>query len=249
MTGIHRKAAIRLLRRPPRPRTAPSRAGRPRAVRSGRRRRRRGAVAGQWPDRRPSAAPLRARAPRPAHPVRRPGPRSRASTRSCARSAAPRSPACWRPPAPRPRRAACRPPGPAPGSSTRSPSAPSPSGTTRAPASARSISSRTVGAAPRGFYLCTLCAVDIATSWVELEAVWGKGQQRVGAAIHHVRERLPVPLVGLDSDNGSEFINHALYAWCQRARDHLHPQPRLEEERQCPRRAEERRGRPAAHRL
>jgi hypothetical protein len=72
------------------------------------------------------------------------------------------------------------------------------------------------GSSTQGFYLCTLCAVDIATTWVELEAVWGKGQQRVGSAIHYVRERLPVPLVGLDSDNGSEFINHRLYTWCQR---------------------------------
>ena len=71
------------------------------------------------------------------------------------------------------------------------------------------------GSSTQGFYLCTLCAVDIATSWVELEAVWGKGQQRVGSAIHYARERLPVPLVGLDSDNGSEFINHHLYAYCQ----------------------------------
>jgi hypothetical protein len=72
------------------------------------------------------------------------------------------------------------------------------------------------GSSTQGFYLCTLCAVDIATTWVELEAVWGKGQRRVGGAIHHVWERLPVPLVGLDSDNGSEFINHGLYDWCQR---------------------------------
>ncbi len=72
------------------------------------------------------------------------------------------------------------------------------------------------GSSTEGFYLCTLCAVDIATAWVELDAVWGKGQQRVGGAIHHVWERLPVPLVGLDSDNGSEFINHGLYDWCRR---------------------------------
>jgi hypothetical protein len=74
------------------------------------------------------------------------------------------------------------------------------------------------GSSTAGFYLCTLCAVDIATSWVELEAVWGKTQHRVGGAIHHVWQRLPVPLVGLDSDNGSEFINHGLYDWCQRHR-------------------------------
>ena len=72
------------------------------------------------------------------------------------------------------------------------------------------------GSSTRGFYLCTLCAVDITTAWVELDAVWGKNQERVGSAVHRVRERLPVPLVGLDSDNGSEFINRHLWTWCQR---------------------------------
>jgi Integrase core domain len=72
------------------------------------------------------------------------------------------------------------------------------------------------GPTTRGFFLYTLCAVDVATSWVDLQAVWGKGQLRVGTAIHHVRQRLPMPLRGVDSDNGSEFINHDLYAWCQR---------------------------------
>jgi hypothetical protein len=72
------------------------------------------------------------------------------------------------------------------------------------------------GTSTEGFYLCTLCAVDIATAWVELEAVWGKGQQRVGAAVHYVRQRLPMPLLGLDTDNGSEFINQALWGYCQR---------------------------------
>jgi hypothetical protein len=72
------------------------------------------------------------------------------------------------------------------------------------------------GTSTQGFYLCTLCAVDIATAWVELDAVWGKGQERVGGAIDHVRIRLPVPLVGLDSDNGSEFINRSLLDYCRR---------------------------------
>ncbi len=72
------------------------------------------------------------------------------------------------------------------------------------------------GRSTDGFYLCTLCAVDIPTAWIELEAVWGKNQERVGSALHRVRTRLPVPLVGLDSDNGSEFINHHLLAWCRR---------------------------------
>ena len=71
------------------------------------------------------------------------------------------------------------------------------------------------GSSTQGFYLCTLCAVDIATAWVELEAVWGKGHKRVGGAIHRVRQRLPMPLLGLDSDNGSEFINQSLYDYCR----------------------------------
>jgi hypothetical protein len=67
-----------------------------------------------------------------------------------------------------------------------------------------------------GFYLNTLMAVDVATGWSEFIGVWGKGQQRVGTAIHHVRNRLPFPLFGLDLDNGSEFINRDLAIWCQR---------------------------------
>jgi hypothetical protein len=71
------------------------------------------------------------------------------------------------------------------------------------------------GSKTEGFYLCTLCTVDITTAWVELEPVWGKGQKRVRGAIHRVRTRLPIPLVGLDSDNGSEFINRALLTYCR----------------------------------
>ena len=62
----------------------------------------------------------------------------------------------------------------------------------------------------QGFHLWTVTAVDVATGWVEMDVVWGKTQERVGAAIRRVHRRLPVPLLGLDSDNGSEFINHGL---------------------------------------
>ena len=71
------------------------------------------------------------------------------------------------------------------------------------------------GSSTRDFYLCTLCAVDIATAWVELEAIWGKRHERVGGGVHRVRQRLPMPLLGLDSDNGSEFINQSLYDYCR----------------------------------
>jgi hypothetical protein len=57
------------------------------------------------------------------------------------------------------------------------------------------------GSSTQDFYLCTLCAVDIATAWVELEAIWGKRHERVGGGVHRVRQRLPMPLLGLDRDN------------------------------------------------
>jgi len=72
------------------------------------------------------------------------------------------------------------------------------------------------GESTEGFYLNTLSAVDVATGWVECRGVWGKGQERVGGAIHQIGQGLPFPLLGLDSDNGGEFINHRLYAYCQR---------------------------------
>jgi len=74
------------------------------------------------------------------------------------------------------------------------------------------------GESTEGFYVTTLCGVDVATGWVECQEVWGKGQERVGGAVHHLQRRLPFPLLGLHSDNGSEFINQHLYDYCQRHR-------------------------------
>ena len=74
------------------------------------------------------------------------------------------------------------------------------------------------GESTEDFYLNTLSTVDVATGWSECIGVWGKGQEHVAGAVHRVRQRLPFPLLGLDSDNGSEFINQHLYAYCQRER-------------------------------
>ena len=71
------------------------------------------------------------------------------------------------------------------------------------------------GDSPDGLFLTTLTTVDVASGWSECIGVWGKGQQRVRAAIHRVRQRLPFPLLGIDSDNGSEFINRYLYNYCR----------------------------------
>jgi len=60
----------------------------------------------------------------------------------------------------------------------------------------------------------TLCFTDINTSWTECVATPNKAQIHVFAAIKQARQRLPFPLLGIDSDNGSEFINNQLYRYC-----------------------------------
>jgi hypothetical protein len=70
------------------------------------------------------------------------------------------------------------------------------------------------GDSARGQFINTLDAIDIATGWCETEAVINKAQKHVFAALKKIRERLPFPLLGIDSDNGSEFINDELFRWC-----------------------------------
>lgn len=71
------------------------------------------------------------------------------------------------------------------------------------------------GTTTAGEYINTLDMVDVATGWTECVAIIGKSQTAVFAAIRRVRERLPFPLLGLDSDNGSEFLNHQLIRYCE----------------------------------
>lgn len=65
------------------------------------------------------------------------------------------------------------------------------------------------GMTTEGFYLTTLVGVDITTGWTECVPVWGKGQSRVGGGVDRLRRQVPFKLLGIHSDNGSEFINHA----------------------------------------
>lgn len=71
------------------------------------------------------------------------------------------------------------------------------------------------GGNPCGDYAQTLDLTDVATGWTELAAVRNKAQVWVFEALHEIRQRLPFPLLGLDSDNGAEFINHHLMRYCQ----------------------------------
>jgi hypothetical protein len=71
------------------------------------------------------------------------------------------------------------------------------------------------GDSTRGEYLNSLDMIDVKTRWVELAALLNRSQATVGAAIAECRRRLPYALLGLDSDNGSEFINHNLKRYCE----------------------------------
>jgi len=69
-----------------------------------------------------------------------------------------------------------------------------------------------------GDYCQTLDLTDVCTGWTETEAVPNKAQVWVFEAIQTIRARLPFPLRGLDSDNGSEFVNKELLRYCQKER-------------------------------
>ena len=56
---------------------------------------------------------------------------------------------------------------------------------------------------------------DIHSTWTETRAVLGKGQTWIVAALEDMRQALPFRLRGIDSDNGSEFLNHHLVSYCR----------------------------------
>lgn len=70
------------------------------------------------------------------------------------------------------------------------------------------------GGEARGDYIQTLDITDVCTGWTETQAVRNKAQVWVFEALKRIRQRLPFKLLGIDSDNGSEFINDQLYRYC-----------------------------------
>jgi hypothetical protein len=70
------------------------------------------------------------------------------------------------------------------------------------------------GNTTEGQYLNTLTCTDLATGWTDVTALRHRSQAAVSEAIQRMRHRLPFPLLGIDSDNGSEFINDLLYRYC-----------------------------------
>jgi hypothetical protein len=71
------------------------------------------------------------------------------------------------------------------------------------------------GESSAGDFLYTLTATDIATGWTELAVLRCRSQIAVTDALELIRKRLPFPMIGIDCDNGSEFINHNLVRYCE----------------------------------
>jgi hypothetical protein len=71
------------------------------------------------------------------------------------------------------------------------------------------------GDSASGDFCYSLNVTDIHTGWTETRAVLGKSREAVRRALEEIRQALPFPLRGIDSDNGSEFINDHLFRYCR----------------------------------
>jgi len=245
VTGMHRKAAIRLLRRAPRPRRGPH------ALAA------RGATAPPSP-RRPKSCGRRAAGSVPTGCIRlwansssgssgavnsRWPPRSRSSS---GRRVARPSRGCWRPPALSSRRAGTPRPSPAPGSSTKSRSDLHGVGR-RAPRLLRGGSRGPLWEQHQGFYLCTLCASTLRRpGWNSRPS---GARVSSGSAPPSLRPRAPPGTASGARQRQRLGVHQPPSLHMVSARGHhLHAQPRYKK-KTGPCRAEERRRRPAAHRL
>lgn len=67
-----------------------------------------------------------------------------------------------------------------------------------------------------GDFIRTLTSVEISSGWTELRAVWNRGQHATFEGVESIWECQPFDLLGVDSDNGGEFLNHHLYEWLKK---------------------------------
>jgi hypothetical protein len=71
------------------------------------------------------------------------------------------------------------------------------------------------GGVAEGAFLYTLTLTDVATAWTECLPLLHRTQEAVVRALDRARQLLPFPLLGLDTDNGGEFLNAELLAYCE----------------------------------
>jgi hypothetical protein len=72
------------------------------------------------------------------------------------------------------------------------------------------------GSSAEGPFLYSLVVTDVSTGWIECYPLLYRTQEAVVQALELIRSRLPMPMLGLDTDNGSEFLNRELIAYCER---------------------------------
>lgn len=70
------------------------------------------------------------------------------------------------------------------------------------------------GESVSGQFLNTLTCTDVCTGWTDITGLIHRSKEAVYEAVRLMRQRLPFPLLGIDSDNGTEFINELLYSYC-----------------------------------
>ena len=70
------------------------------------------------------------------------------------------------------------------------------------------------GGIAQGEFAFTLNLTDVQSGWTEPRAIKNKAQKWTFEALMHIKQRIPFALLGIDSDNGGEFINYHLYEYC-----------------------------------
>jgi hypothetical protein len=75
------------------------------------------------------------------------------------------------------------------------------------------------GWSTEGAFLHTLVLTDVATGWTECQALLYRTQHAVIHALDRARQLVPFAMLGLDTDNGREFLNTELFTYCER--EHL----------------------------
>ncbi len=69
-----------------------------------------------------------------------------------------------------------------------------------------------------GSFVNTLVLTDVCSGWIECSALVVRGGTLVVDALEQFRNSMPFPLLGIDTDNGSEFLNETLLAYCEKHR-------------------------------
>lgn len=67
-----------------------------------------------------------------------------------------------------------------------------------------------------GDFIWSLTSVEISSGWTEVRAVWNRGQHATFGGLESIWESQPFDLLGVDSDNGGEFLNFHLHHWLKK---------------------------------